>query len=82
MITETVLAGLLAVVDAVLGLLPAPNIQIPATVFTTAHQYYNIAKLVLPFGTVSAIITILITLQSIRIAVSFIKTAWSLLPFV
>lgn len=82
MITEIVLSGLLSVVDSVLGLLPAPNIEIPATVFTTAAQYYSIAMLILPFGTVSAIITFLLALQGFRIGVSFIKTIWNLLPFV
>lgn len=81
MITEAIITFAMSVLNNILSSLPAPNISIPANVFTGAAQFLNVANYVLPFSTVSAIIVCLLGLQAFRIAVSLIKTFWDLLPF-
>lgn len=82
MITEGLLGIVLSVLHAVMGIVPDIDITVPADVAASAVQYLNVAFYVLPMGTVFTICSILVLLQVFRIAVSIIKTIWSLLPLV
>lgn len=82
MFTEAVLDAVFSLVSGILSLVPDIDITVPANIISSAAQYLVAAFYILPMTTVFQICTILVALQAFRIAVSFIKTIWALLPVV
>ena len=80
MVTEVVLDAVFSLVSGILSLVPDIDITVPAGIVSSAAQYLTAAFYILPMTTVFQICSILVLLQSFRIAVSLIKTIWSLLP--
>jgi len=81
-ITEKLLDFFFAIASGLLSLLPSTTWDVN----TSAWQYFkdilNGICYFLPLGTVTAIITLIISLTVFRIFVSFVKTIWGYIPFV
>lgn len=82
MISEFFLNIIFKLVSGMFSVVP----DITFSVDTTAFQYFvdilKVACYMLPMGTVSAIIGIIVGLAWLRIQVAIIRTIWDLLPLV
>lgn len=81
MISEFFLNIIFGIVSGFFNLMP----DITWSVETTAFEYFldilRFAGYMFPWGTVTAICSIIIALSIFRIVVAFIRTIWALLPF-
>ena len=82
MIGEFLLNIVFKIVTDILSLLPSFEINVDSTAFEYFLGIVRVASYMLPMGTVSAIISLIVSLTIFRIVIAFIKTIWDLLPVV
>ena len=82
MISEFLLNIVFGIVSGFLSLIPKFNIDIDPTFFDYFLGLVRAGSYMLPMGTVSAIISIIVSLTIFRIVIAFIKSIWDLLPVV
>ena len=82
MIGEFLLNIVFKIVTDILSLLPSFEINVDSTAFEYFLGIVRVASYMLPMGTVSAIVSLIVSLTIFRIVIAFIKTIWDLLPVV
>ena len=82
MIGEFLLNIVFNIVSGFLSLLPSIDFSVDSTVFEYFLGIVRVAGYMLPMGTVSAILSLIVNLTIFRIVIAFIKTIWDLLPVV
>ncbi len=70
------------IVSGFLSLLPAVDISVDSSAFEYFLGICRVAVYMLPTRTVSAILSLIVSLTIFRIVIAFIKTIWDLLPVV
>lgn len=82
MILEGIFNALFGILQGLLYLLPDVSWDVNNTVFDVFFDVLHLACYLLPITTIIQIFSIIISITMFRIAVSVVKTIWSLLPFV
>ena len=82
MIGEFLLNIVFNIVSGFLSLLPSIDFSVDSTVFEYFLGIVRVAGYMLPMGTVSVILSLIVNLTIFRIVIAFIKTIWDLLPVV
>lgn len=82
MITELILSGLFGIADIMLGLLPPFEWTIDTGAWEFARSALSMIAYLLPWGHVSAICSLIITVTFFRIGVSVMRFIKGLIPFV
>lgn len=80
MIGEFVLNIVFSIVSGFLSLLPDFEFSVDSSAFDYFLGIVRVASYMLPMGTVSIILGLIVHLTIFRIVISFIKTIWDLLP--
>jgi len=80
MIGEFVLNIVFSIVSGFLSLLPDFEFAVDSSAFDYFLGIVRVASYMLPMGTVSIILGLIVHLTIFRIVISFIKTIWDLLP--
>lgn len=81
MIGEFVLNIVFNIVSGFLGLCPDITWSIDTSAFQILGDVLSVAGYLLPMGTVVLIFDLVVALTLFRIAISFGRTLWDLLPF-
>ena len=82
MITEFFLDLLFGVVEGLCSLMPEIYWTVDTGAFSYAHDALSMVCYLLPMGTVTNIVSLLIAILFLRIAIAFIRTILGLIPFV
>lgn len=82
MISEFFLNILFGFVSRFFALLPDFSWNVGTSAFSYFLSVLRVAGYVFPWGTVVAILGLIVSISIFRIVVSFIKTIWDLLPLV
>ena len=82
MIGEFLLNIIFTIVSGFLSLLPPIDFSVESTAFDYFLGIVRVASYMLPMGTVSTILGLIVSLTIVRIVIAFIKTIWDLLPVV
>lgn len=82
MIFEGIFNIVFSVLQVLLSFLPDISWDVNNTVFDVFFDVLHMACYLLPVTTIIHIFSIILVITNFRIAVSFVKTVWSLLPFV
>ena len=82
MIGEFLLNIIFGIVSGFLSLLPPIDVSVDSSVFEYFLDIVRVASYMLPMGTVSAILSLIVALTIFRIVIAFIKAVWDLLPAV
>lgn len=82
MIGEFLLNIVFSIVSGFLALLPPIDFSVDSSAFDYFLGIVRVASYMLPMGTVSTILALIVSLTIFRIVIAFIKTIWDLLPVV
>lgn len=82
MVSEFFITIIFNLVSGMLSLLPDVTISVDSTAFDYFLGVIDVACYLLPMGTISAILGVIVTLAVFRVVISIIKTIWSLFPLV
>ena len=81
MISEFFLDIVFGIVTGFFNLMPDITWSVETTSFHYFMDILRFAGYMFPWGTVTAICSIIVAISIFRVAVAFIRTMWSLLPF-
>ena len=81
MISEFFLNIIFGIVTGFFSLLPDFTWSVDTSAFDYMIDIFRVAGYVFPWGTVVAIVGLIIGLSIFRIVIAFIKSVWDLLPF-
>lgn len=82
MISEFFLNIIFSFVSGMLNLLPEFTWSVESSAFEYLISFIRMIGYLLPWGTVSAIVSLVVALFVFRIIIAIIKTVWDLLPLV
>lgn len=82
MISEFFIDCGFAVADGFFSLLPEMEWTVETSAWTYAGDILDMICYLLPLGTVTAIISLIVGVTVVRIAISFIRTIIGLIPFI
>lgn len=82
MIVENVFNMMFDALSVLLGLLPDIQWDVQGSFFTAFYDVLSVACYFLPMATVSAIISLIVSINLFKILVSLLKTIMQLIPFV
>ena len=82
MITEFFLNIVFNIVSGFFSLLPDFSWSVETSSFSYMMSIFQVAGYMFPWGTVVAIVGLIVGLSIFRIVIAFIKSIWDLLPFV
>lgn len=82
MITEFFLNIVFSIVSGFFSLLPDFSWSVESSAFSYMMSIFQVAGYMFPWGTVVAIVGLIVGLSIFRIVIAFIKSIWDLLPFV
>ena len=82
MISEFLIGIVFNIVEGALSILPNWNFDVNASFLTTGFDLIRVAFYLLPMTTIISILTIVVTLNLFKIAISILKTIWEILPLV
>lgn len=82
MISEFFIDIIFNFVSGMLSLLPDVTWGVDSAAFSYFLDIVDVACYLLPMGTVSAILGVIVSLATFRFIISVIKTIWALLPLV
>lgn len=80
MITEGIINLLFACLSGLFSLLPDMTWSVETTAFQYLRDFCDMICYLLPIGTVTAIVTLVISVAFLRIAIAFIRTVWKFIP--
>jgi hypothetical protein len=70
-----------AVISVILSLFPeSSTVSFDFSALGSVVDFFRMVAYLLPMGTVSFVVTVIVALQVYRVAVSFFKTLWGVLP--
>ena len=81
MITEFFLNIVFSIVSGFFSLLPDFSWSVESSAFSYMMSIFQVAGYMFPWGTVVAIVGLIVGLSIFRIVIAFIKSIWDLLPF-
>lgn len=81
MITEFFLNIVFKIVSGFFSLLPDFSWSVETSSFSYMMSIFQVAGYMFPWGTVVAIVGLIVGLSIFRIVIAFIKSIWDLLPF-
>ena len=81
MITEFFLNIVFGIVSGFFSLLPNFSWSVDSSAFSYMMSIFQVAGYMFPWGTVVAIVGLIVGLSIFRIVIAFIKSIWDLLPF-
>ena len=81
MITEFFLNIVFGIVSGFFSLLPDFSWSVESSAFSYMMFIFQVAGYMFPWGTVVAIVGLIVGLSIFRIVIAFIKSIWDLLPF-
>lgn len=81
MITEFFIDCGFGILDGLFSLLPEIEWNVNTTAFDYAGDILDMICYLLPIGTITAIITLILGIAFLRIAISFIRTVVGMIPF-
>ena len=81
MISEFFLNIVFGIVSGFFALLPDFSWSVETSAFSYFMSILKVAGYMFPWGTVVAIASLIVGLSIFRVAISFIRTVWDLLPF-
>lgn len=82
MITDKILDLSYSVVELLLSSLPDVILNFNASVFDPILNIIRTISYFFPMGTVSAILIIVLAVQSLRVGIAMVKTIMEIIPFV
>lgn len=82
MISEFFLNIVFSIVSGMLNLLPDVTWSVESSFFDYLVSFIRMVGYLLPWGTVTAIVSLVVALTVFRIIIAIIKTVWDLLPLV
>jgi len=82
MIGEFLMNIIFTLVSGFLSLLPEISWSVDSSAWSYFSSIIRVVSYMLPMGTVSAIITLIVALSTFRIIIAGIKAIWDLLPVV
>lgn len=80
MVSSFILNIVFELIEGFFSLLPSFSWDVDNSVFTLAADFLRMIAYLLPWKTVTTILSLFISLMLFRIVVSFVKTIWDLLP--
>ncbi len=82
MVSEFFLNIIFGIVNGMMSLLPDITWTVDSTAFDIVLGVFKVVGYLLPWGTVVAIIGLVLAFTIFRIVISIIKSVWDLLPLV
>lgn len=80
MVTEAILTISFTILTGLFSMLPEISWTINGGVFSHFLNIVRLAAYMLPTGTISAIVSIIVSITIFKIVITIIKTVWELLP--
>ena len=80
MVTEFLIEIIYNIVVGLLSLLPDISWDVDSSVFSYFIGILQAAGYMLPMGTVSTIVGLIVALTTFRVVISVVRTIWDLLP--
>ena len=82
MISEFFLNIIFSIVSGMLNMLPDFTWSVESSAFEYLISFIRMVGYLLPWGTISAIIVLVISIHAIRFVIALVKVIWELLPLV
>lgn len=82
MVTEFIIDLVYNIVSGLLSILPDISWDVDSSIFSYFIGILQAAGYMLPMGTVSTIVGLIVSLTVFRIVISLVRTIWDLLPVV
>lgn len=82
MIIEFIMNVVFSLLGTLFSALPNVAWNVNEGLLGTFFDLLDVALYIFPMGTVVAILTIVVSMQTFKIVIAIVKTIWDLLPFV